>query len=371
MPNRAVYIAATGQNVGKSTISLGILAGLNERFGHGRVGFIKPVGQRHVEVEDGMIVDKDVELFKGYFGISTPYRDMSPVILPRGHTRRYLDGAVTTAAMEQQVIDAYQRIRAAHDYTVVEGTGHTGVGSIVGLNNAKVARLLGLEMVIIVPGGLGSAVDRLALNFAMAAQEGVKIRGVILNRVKPSKREMILEYVPKALKRWDVPLIGCLPYDPILGTPNLADFEYLFRTKLIAGTQHRLKRFHETHLVATSVETFLEYVGTGKLIITPATREDIVLATCDSYRLATEQGEPGSIGLILTGALRGPSDRILERIKRADVPSLYIPMASYDVMRDITNFIAKTRKEDRQKIGKAVDIVSEYVDFDALQTPVG
>jgi len=33
------------------------------------VGFIKPVGQRHVIVEGNLKVDKDVVLFKEYFGL--------------------------------------------------------------------------------------------------------------------------------------------------------------------------------------------------------------------------------------------------------------------------------------------------------------
>ena len=44
-----VFIAATRQNDGKTTTSLGLIAALQQHFP--RVGFIKPVGQRFVEVE--------------------------------------------------------------------------------------------------------------------------------------------------------------------------------------------------------------------------------------------------------------------------------------------------------------------------------
>jgi hypothetical protein len=37
---------------------------------------------------------------------------------------------------------------------VLEGSGHTGVGSIVSLNNARVAHLLGADMVLVANGGL-------------------------------------------------------------------------------------------------------------------------------------------------------------------------------------------------------------------------
>lgn len=42
--------------------------------------------------------------------------------------------------------------------------GHVGVGSVVGLSNARVARELGLEIVLVANGGLGSTFDELELN---------------------------------------------------------------------------------------------------------------------------------------------------------------------------------------------------------------
>ena len=45
-----VFIAATRQNDGKTTISLGLLNRLREFYP--RVGYIKPVGQRYVEIAE-------------------------------------------------------------------------------------------------------------------------------------------------------------------------------------------------------------------------------------------------------------------------------------------------------------------------------
>ncbi len=69
--NHSIFIAATGQNVGKTTLCLGIMAALHKHFPS--VGFIKPVGQQHVLVENNLTVDKDVVLFKNYFH---PKRDL-------------------------------------------------------------------------------------------------------------------------------------------------------------------------------------------------------------------------------------------------------------------------------------------------------
>lgn len=66
---------------------------------------------------------------------------------------------------------------------VLEGSGHTGVGGICNLNNARVAQVLGADMVLVANGGLGSAYDELDLNRVMCEAHGVKIRGVIINKV--------------------------------------------------------------------------------------------------------------------------------------------------------------------------------------------
>ena len=84
----SVYIAATKQHVGKTSVSLGLVSGLQKRFklrnknlvkraktgqyNYG-VGFIKPVGQQSVPIlnSKGMpcIVDKDVPLFVEHLSV--------------------------------------------------------------------------------------------------------------------------------------------------------------------------------------------------------------------------------------------------------------------------------------------------------------
>lgn len=88
-----------------------------------------------------------VKLVKDRFGITSSFADMSPVLIPPGYTKRFLDGAVDEANQYDRIRTAYDRIEAAQPFTVVEGTGHAGVGTIIGCSNADVARALDLEAV--------------------------------------------------------------------------------------------------------------------------------------------------------------------------------------------------------------------------------
>lgn len=359
MSKKAIYIAATGQNVGKTTICLGLIAAFKKKFG--RLGFMKPVGQQHEKVADGLLVDKDVVLFKEYFHLESAYEDMSPVIFPQGFTRDYLDGKIDVAVLKKKIISSFQKIESQNDFTIVEGTGHVGVGSIVNLNNALVASILGLEMVIIVKGGLGKAFDELALNKCLCDHVGVKICGVVLNQVLPEKREMIIKYVSRALERWKIPLIGCIPYNQLLSTPSMEDFESLFNTKLLSGENYHYHHFSSIRLVATSVEAFKERSFPSQLIVTPASREDIISTMIQKE---TPMNQP-DYGLILTGG-RPPSASLIKELQKAKIPSLYAAFSSYETMRMITSFTAKIRKEDTEKVQKAIDLVENMIDFSFL-----
>lgn len=361
--SKAIFIAATGQNVGKTTLCLGILSGLKKRFSE--VGFIKPVGQQHVNIE-GINVDKDAVLFKDYFHLKTPLSDMSPVIIPAGFTKTFLDEEITEDSLQKKILESFQNIKDEHPFTLVEGTGHVGVGSILNLNNAKVAALLGLDMVIVASGGLGSAHDELALNMTMCKEYGVKVRGVILNRVLEDKREMIMEYFPKSLKKWGTELLGCIPYNEFLNTPCMKDFETLFNATLISGEQHRYRHFQHARLVAGSLKSYQDEMIPNELVITPASREDIIMGTLQKHLETSEIDDYDYRGgMILTSRLP-PSVEILEQIKRVDIPILYAPVCSYDAMKMITSFIAKIRRGDLKKIEKAINVVEGNVNFDLL-----
>lgn len=131
-----LYVAATRQHVGKTTTSLALMAGLLQRFSN-QVGFLKPVGQQSVRVvtDTGqtLVVDKDAALVKQYFGLAhVPYESMSPVLIPPGYTRDFLDGVITAAEQRARIEAAYTQMAQTCEGGMVlcEGTGHVAVGSI-------------------------------------------------------------------------------------------------------------------------------------------------------------------------------------------------------------------------------------------------
>jgi len=157
-------------------------------------------------------VDKDCVLVREHFHLDhIDYEDMSPVIIPSGYTKKYVDGEISLSTQIMAVERAMENVAAASDVVLCEGTGHCAVGSIVGLNNAKVASLIGADMVLVANGGLGSAFDELELNRVLCQHYNVRIAGVIINKVIPDKLQQTRHYIGKAMMQaWGVPLLVCI-----------------------------------------------------------------------------------------------------------------------------------------------------------------
>jgi len=192
-----VFIAATRQNDGKTTVSLGLIAALQEHFP--RIGYIKPVGQRFVEIEEQKI-DEDTVLMDAVFRMNCPLVDMSPIAVEPDFTRKYLQ-ASNNEALVKRIQKAFDRVAWEKDFVLCEGSGHAGVGSVFDLSNAQVAKILGCKVIIVSQGGIGKPIDEVSLNQALFEKEGVEIIGVMLNKVLPDKVDYVTDFARRGLKR--------------------------------------------------------------------------------------------------------------------------------------------------------------------------
>ena len=373
-----IYVAATRQHVGKTSVSLALLSGLQKRFP--RVGFMKPVGQQTVEVTDDQgetfRVDKDAALVKQQFGLDhISYKQMSPLIIRPGYTRDYVDGKVTNADQRKVIERTFREVSiSCPDVVLCEGTGHVAVGSIVEASNAQVAGWLGAKMVLVVNGGLGKAFDELEINKNMCEKYGVGIAGVIMNKVRADKFDQTREYMEKVLKdRWDVPLLGCVVDRPFLGSPALSDLERLFPgSSLVSGQEHRLRHYRVQdclYLVATSLDTFIRSLRRNpkrSIYVCHASRNDIILGFLME---ALQIGPSWESSMVVTGCNDHPiSTQVLEIITgmKDAPPVLLTPEHTSRAMEMIHNYTPKLNFEDEHRVKVTVDHYEPFIDFDLL-----
>ena len=192
---KRIFIAATRMNDGKTTTSLALFSAL--RSITPRVGFIKPVGQRFIEVE-GHQIDEDSVLLNHIFNVNIPIHAMSPIAIHHTFTRQYLENPLSNhTGLIDKMCRAFDRAAFQQDYIIIEGTGHAGVGSVFDLSNADVAKRLDAKVIIVARGGIGRPIDEIALNKAVFEAAGVQIIGAIINKVEPDKIEMVEKWQRK------------------------------------------------------------------------------------------------------------------------------------------------------------------------------
>jgi hypothetical protein len=348
-----VFIAATRQNDGKTTTSLGLIAALQKHFP--RVGYIKPVGQRFVEIEEQKI-DEDSVLMDAVYRMNTPLVDMSPIAVEPDFTRKYLQAA-NNDALIKKIQNAFDRVAWEKDFVLCEGSGHAGVGSVFDLSNARVAKILGAKVIIVSQGGIGKPIDEIALNQALFEKEGVEIIGVILNKVLGEKVDYISDFARRGLKRKGLDLLGVLPYEQILCNPSME----LIREELHAELLNSPATLHplvdDVVVGAMSAQNAMQFFKNGVLIITPGDREDILLA---AGAMTSPQSDEKMAGIVLTGGLR-PGASVLKAMQAMPIPVLLAKADSYEVASKVHNLIVKTRPRDAEKISLIRDIVAKNV----------
>src|SRR3954454_4892803 len=229
-----VFIAATRQNDGKTTTSLGLLSAL-QRI-HGRIGYIKPVGQRFVEIEEQKI-DEDTVLMDRVYRLNCPLVDMSPIAVEPDFTRKYLQSS-NNEALVKKIQKAFDRVAWEKDFVLCEGSGHAGVGSVFDLSNAQVAKILKAKVVIVSQGGIGKPIDEVSLNQALFQKEGVEIIGVILNKVLPEKVDYVTEFARRGLKRKGLDLLGVVPHKRMLSSPTVNLIHHELKAEMLNDCEH-------------------------------------------------------------------------------------------------------------------------------------
>lgn len=381
---RHLYLAATGQNRGKTTASLGLLDGFRRRGL--RAGFMKPVGQRTV-ILDGMPADEDAVLMRTVFDLPEPYPVMSPVHIPRGFTKAYIAGEVVEDLGAR--IDAAHAAFAGHDVLLIEGTGHAGVGAVIGLSNAVVAERLGVPAVIVSEGGVGRPIDEIVLNASHFAAHGVTVAGAIVNKVRVDEQPGIERTLERGLARHGIALLGVLPYRPVLSHPTLGMVLRGVDGRVIHPGPDLDRVVDSVAIGAMEPGHMLERIGPGTLVIVPGDREDVILTLAAAqvanaaWRMlpstveqidqlvgrtpgAVDAGPEGrALGILLTGGY-GPRPEVLDAVQQAGMFAASVEADTYVVASTVHDLLVKTHAADRGKIETIKALVWDHLLIDRL-----
>lgn len=357
---RKIFIAATGQNTGKTTISLSLVHLARQKYR--RVGFIKAVGPKCQEF-NGIVVDKDAALMARVFGMEEDIRLMSPVVLGRGSTKRFLDGLLTTAELEAKLLHACREMERKYDFLVIEGAGHGGVGSVVGLSNGRVASLCGAPVMMVSGGGIGNVIDSVLLNLPLYRAEGCTVQLLMVNKLLPEKREASLGYLQKAFAPLSLPVAAGFDYSPILANPTLNHIARLLDHPLCGDGSARSRIVHHVQLGAASSQKVIDLLAEATLLITTSSRDELIVTLSSLYHIPAYREKIA--GLVIPG--QAPVSEVTQKILDASgIPYIRIFQSTAEVFSTITGHISKISVEDEEKIQLICTSAEKIIDFPAV-----
>ncbi len=349
-----IFVAATRMDDGKTTTSVGLFAALQQHFP--RIGYIKPVGQRFVEVE-GAKIDEDTVLINDTYRVKTPLRAMSPIAVEPDFTRRYLSGGITHQ-LHDRVRTAFDVAAWEKDFVIIEGTGHAGVGSVFDLSNASVAKLLRAKVIIVSRGGIGRPIDEISMNLALFEKYGVEVIGAIINKVVPEKMAMLKEYATIGLARLGLPLLGMIPLHTELYKPTVNQACLHLKGEFVAGAQHKRRRIAKLGIGAMSSRHAGRLLNPGTLIITPGDREDLIMTILNEEPKMQSRGNLA--GVVLTDGIL-PHESVMELIRQRSIPFISTRADVSSAATTIARMTVKTEVGDSDKIGLIQKLVQDHV----------
>jgi len=365
--HKRLYVAATNQHVGKTTCTLGLVEAFRERGI--RVGYCKPVGQDAVDLKN-LQVDKDALLFSTMMHFDLVAKIHSPVILGPGATQAFLDEP-DLYPFRTNVQLAASFLEKEYEMVVYEGTGHPGVGSVVGLSNADVAKLIDAPVILIVEGGIGFTIDRLNLCLSLFREQGVQLAGVIINKVRPDKIEKVQSYVGKKLEEWDIPLLGVLPYDKTLMYPLLDTIRHVIQGRVLANPQGLNNLVEEVVAASLLAKVDISQEDQGMLLVVSKNRLNESMEKIVS--LCKEKNLPHQplAGIIITGD--GRVDEKIGTFSHEDfifenkIPLITTPLDTYGTAVQISRLEVKINIQTMGKANRAVELIRENVDLDKIK----
>jgi phosphate acetyltransferase len=355
--NKAIYIATSEEDSGKSIVTLGLMSMLIGKTA--KVGYFRPIVE---DFEEGQ-QDNHIETVIKHFGLDISYNDAFAI--KKGKLIKKKNKGKIGEVIDL-IIEKYKQLEERFDFVLVEGTSFTGEGTVIEMDlNVLIAKNLGIPA-IIVGSGVGKTLDELVDGMRLAydsfKQKDVEVLAVIANKVQPQNIELITSGLKKSLPEGvlvnAIPIISSLNNTTIQEIVNELDAEVLF------GEPYLNNQISSFSVGAMQLRNYLMHLKEDGLVITPGDRADIILGALQANESVNY---PSISGIVLTGNII-PEETILKLIEGLSpvVPIIAVKEGTYVISNKIGDIKPKIYANNTQKIQTSIDTFEKYVDLDRL-----
>ncbi|MFO7625905.1 MAG: AAA family ATPase [Candidatus Fermentibacteraceae bacterium] len=351
-----VYIAGSGKDAGKTTLCLGLSGVLNSMV-PGGVSFFKPLGQK-ITVVDGESVGQDSWFISRALGLPGIQGESTPLLASRGAAERFV-----TTGEPRGIHNAVKRAFREHSrnsgLVLVEGTGHPGVGSVFDLGNARVASLLGIPVILVLDGGVGSTIDSFCLCRALFRTHGVPILGVVINRVKPDKYDSIASVLGLWFSGAGVPVFGVLPFVERIAMPSIASVTREIGALPLFTPEGPLSSNGSGFLTAfDSSDEVLSRIGReeGRALLVSRSRPEVL----DAVIVSALSGGPRPSAVVVCGG--EPDQRRQNACIASGIPLFHTAASLQGSADRLSGHVFKIEPDEGEKIASILEMVGRNVD---------
>jgi dethiobiotin synthetase len=205
--NPGYYVTGTDTGVGKTLVSVALLQALRDS-GKSAVG-MKPVASGCSDGGPGWR-NEDALALQSASRPEPDYALVNPFALPSATAPQIAAAAAGVAVSSGPILAAFERLAKTADAVVVEGVGGWMAPLADDLQQAQLARALGLPVILVVGIKLG-CLNHALLSERAIVDDGVQLAGWIGNAVDPTLA-FSEEYIALLQRSLKVPCLGLLPH---------------------------------------------------------------------------------------------------------------------------------------------------------------
>ncbi|MFT5253903.1 MAG: phosphate acetyltransferase [Flavobacteriales bacterium] len=355
--NKAVYIATSEHNSGKSIITLGLMSILIGKTA--KVGYFRPI----IEDFDHGKLDNHIETVISHFGLDIAFDDAYAITKSK-LIKKKNKGKI--GEVLDLIIEKYKKLEEQFDFVLVEGTSFSGEGTVIELDmNVLIAKNLGIPT-IIVGSGVGKTleelIDSLYLAFDSFKVKEVEVLAVIANKVQSENIKLVTNGLKGSLPK-EV-LVNAIPIIASLNHPTIKEIVDELDAKVLFGGAFLNNEIGNYSVGAMQLRNYLVHLKENALVITPGDRADIILGALQANESANY---PSVSGIVLTGNII-PEDSILKLIEglTSIVPIISVDGGTYRITNTIGNIKSKIYADNKVKIETSITTFEKFVDVDDL-----
>ncbi len=359
--SKAIYIATSDHNSGKSIITLGLMSILIGKTA--KVGYFRPIIEDFVDGE----VDNHIETVLSYFNLDIEFDDAYAITKSR-LIKKKNKGKI--GEVLDTIIEKYKKLEERFDFVLVEGTSFTGEGTSIELDlNVLIAKNLGIPT-IIVGSGVGKTLeellDSLYLVYDSFKVKEVEVLSVFANKVQPENIELVTSSLQKSLP--SNVLVNTIPLISSLNNPTMQEIVHELNAKVLFGENYLNNEIGHYSVGAMQLHNYLVHLHDNALVITPGDRSDIILGALQANESANY---PTISGIILTGNIV-PEESILKLIDGLSpiVPIIAVDGGTYHITNKIGSIKSEIYANNTHKIETSINTFEKYVEIEALSQRV-